>query len=54
VGEIPWPHHFVIASLRRGTQVIIPKGDTVLYTEDNLTVVGEAASILEARKLYGK
>jgi Trk K+ transport system NAD-binding subunit len=51
VKDILWPNHFVIVSLRRGTQVLIPKGDTVLKAEDILTVVGEPGSILEARKL---
>jgi hypothetical protein len=37
-----------------GAQFIIPRGDTVLCAEDVLTMVGEATSILEARKLCGK
>jgi NhaP-type Na+/H+ and K+/H+ antiporter len=52
--DIPWPDHFVIASLRRGSQVIIPKGDTDLSTGDVLTVVGEEATILEARAFCKK
>jgi monovalent cation:H+ antiporter, CPA1 family len=54
VKDVTWPDHFVIASLRRGTQVLIPKGDTVLCEGDILTVVGEAAAIDEARRLCQK
>ena len=49
VRDVSWPEGFVIASLRRGAQVIIPKGDTELRVGDLLTVVGEAATIHEAR-----
>jgi len=51
VKDVPWPKHFVIASLRRGTQVLIPKGDTTLCVGDILTAVGDAATVLEARRL---
>ena len=51
VKDIAWPAHFVIVSLRRGTQVIIPKGGTTLQAGDILTAVGENPAIREARKL---
>jgi CPA1 family monovalent cation:H+ antiporter len=54
VKDVPWPEHFVIASLRRGTQGLIPKGDTDLRVGDILTVVGEAATIHEARRFCQK
>jgi monovalent cation:H+ antiporter, CPA1 family len=54
VKDVAWPEHFVIASLRRGTQILIPKGDTVLCEGDILTVVGEAAALREARRLCQK
>ena len=54
VGEIQWPQNFVIASLRRGNQILIPKGDTILFSGDSLTVVGESDSILEARRICEK
>jgi CPA1 family monovalent cation:H+ antiporter len=54
IKDVPWPEHFVIASLRRGTQVLIPKGDTVLCEGDILTVVGEAATLHEAQPLCQK
>ena len=54
VKDVPWPEHFVIASLRRGTQILIPRGDTVLCEGDILTVVGVAAALDEARRLCQK
>jgi CPA1 family monovalent cation:H+ antiporter len=54
VKDVTWPDHFVIASLRRGTQMLIPKGDTVLCEGDVLTVVGEATALREARRLCQK
>ena len=51
VKDIPWPANFVIASLRRGTQVIIPKGGTILQAGDILTFVGENPAIRDAQKL---
>ena len=54
VKDVQWPEHFVIASLRRDTQVLIPRGDTVLCDGDVLTVVGEAAAIQETRRLCQK
>ncbi len=37
--EITWPEDCVIASLRRGSRVIIPRGETVLRPGDVLVVV---------------
>jgi Trk K+ transport system NAD-binding subunit len=54
VNDGSWPDHFVIASLRRGTQVLIPRGNAVLCEGDVLTVVGEAAALNGARRLCMK
>jgi NhaP-type Na+/H+ or K+/H+ antiporter len=54
VKDVPWPEHFVIVSLRRGTHLIIPMGDTILCAGDILTVVGEAVTLREARRLCQK
>jgi len=51
VKEITWPDHFVIARLRRGNLIIIPKGDTTLLSGDVLTVVAEEESIKKATQL---
>ncbi len=53
VKDITWPKHFVIASIKRGNQVIIPKGDTVLEANDVLTMVGDEGSIEEAKHIIG-
>lgn len=43
--EVRWPAECVIASVRRGRQVLVPHGDTLLLTGDVLVVVaGELAS----------
>jgi CIC family chloride channel protein len=44
MSEIPFPHESVIASVRRGRQVFIPRGETELRAGDILVVVanGEA------------
>jgi CPA1 family monovalent cation:H+ antiporter len=54
VMDISWPKHFVIASIRRGSQIIIPKGDTRLQANDLLTIVGEIDSIQEAKRFLMK
>jgi chloride channel protein, CIC family len=41
ISEIPFPRECVVASVRRGGQVFIPRGDTVLYSGDVLVVVAE-------------
>jgi NhaP-type Na+/H+ and K+/H+ antiporter len=45
VKDTSWPEHFVIASFRRGTQVIIPEEDTTLFTGDILNVLMGVLSI---------
>lgn len=37
--EIAWPHDCVIASLRRGQEVMIPRGDTIIRPGDVLVAV---------------
>jgi NhaP-type Na+/H+ and K+/H+ antiporter len=54
VKDVAWPAHFVIASLRRDTRLVIPMGDTILCAGDVLTVVGEATTLREARRLCQK
>ena len=50
VSEVSWPYECVIATLRRGRQMIIPHGDTVLRAGDVLTVVveDEAGEVVRA------
>lgn len=51
IREVPWPHNLIVASLRRGDEVIIPRGSTQLETGDVLTVVADSTGILRAREL---
>jgi Trk K+ transport system NAD-binding subunit len=51
VKNIPWADHFVIVSLRRDNQIIIPKGKMTLQANDLLTVVGDPEAISNAISL---
>lgn len=51
VSEVSWPHDSVLASLRRGRQILIPKGDTTLRAGDTLTVVAEEEAQEKVRHL---
>ncbi len=44
VKEVGWPRDSVIASLRRGSRLMIPHGDTILQVGDVLTFVYEGNS----------
>ena len=52
--EVAWPKYFVIVSVLRGAEILIPKGDTDLQAGDILTVVGEPGSVGNARLLCQK
>jgi chloride channel protein, CIC family len=45
MSEIPFPRESVIASVRRGRQVFIPRGDTELRAGDILVVVAEGEAL---------
>jgi CIC family chloride channel protein len=55
VKDIKWPHGATLVSIRRGSRVLIPHGDTVLDAGDTLTAFGtgdareEVAFLLEPR-----
>ena len=53
VKDIAWPRESMIATLRRGRQVSIPRGTTVIRAGDLLVVVAEAA-VQEEIKLLCK
>jgi Trk K+ transport system NAD-binding subunit len=42
--DIPFPQECLIASVRRGGQVFIPRGETVLRAGDELVVVADGAA----------
>jgi len=46
-----WPRDCIIASLRRGGRLIIPRGDTVIYPGDHLIVVSEQGARAEIEQL---
>ena len=39
LSEIPWPEDSLIASVQRGSQVLIPHGNTLLQVGDRLTII---------------
>jgi APA family basic amino acid/polyamine antiporter len=44
--DIPLPEGTLIALVRRGPEVVIPRGGTVLERGDRLTIIGEPAGLL--------
>ena len=44
--DIPLPEGTLIALVRRGSEVVIPRGATVLEPGDRLTIIGEPAGLL--------
>jgi CIC family chloride channel protein len=54
MSEIPFPRDCVIASVRRGRQVFIPRGNTVLKSGDVLVVVAQGSAREEVLQLCRK
>lgn len=50
VSQIPWPRDCVITSIRRGRQLLIPHGDTVLQAGDVLVLItqGDALPLVQS------
>ncbi len=40
IAEVPWPKDIVLVSIRRGTAVLVPHGDTPIRIGDVLTIFG--------------
>jgi len=51
VREVAWPRAAVLASVRRGGELLIPHGDTQLQAGDVLVVVAEGPAADELRRL---
>jgi CIC family chloride channel protein len=51
VKDVSWPADCVLASLRRGRQMVIPHGDTLLHGGDVLVAVTEASAANDLLKL---
>lgn len=49
---MPWPEDSVVASVRRGRQVLIPHGETALYAGDVVVVLASEQAGNEIRRLY--
>lgn len=43
--DVPWPRDSLVATLRRGPQVLIPRGDAILKTGDVLVIVAAGESL---------
>ena len=52
--EIPFPSGCVIASVRRGAQFFIPRGETLLRPGDVIVVVAEGRAHNDVLKLCGQ
>jgi Trk K+ transport system NAD-binding subunit len=50
--EISIPSGCLIALIRRGGNIIVPKGQTVLEERDRLTILGDPQAIKEFRELF--
>ena len=51
INQIAWPRDCILATLRRGSLVLIPHGDTVLQPGDMLVAVAEGDAADELKKL---
>ena len=52
--ELPMPGDLLVLALRRETELIIPRGDTVLNKGDSLTLVGNTDAVDDIRELLEK
>ncbi len=50
--EIKMPEGSLIALVRRGDEIIVPRGNTVLEENDRLTVIGDPSSMRQFHKKY--
>jgi Trk K+ transport system NAD-binding subunit len=44
VSDIAWPEDATLVSIRRGSAVLIPRGDTAIEAGDTLTLFGTGQS----------
>ncbi|MBP7460621.1 MAG: hypothetical protein KBA26_04985, partial [Candidatus Delongbacteria bacterium] len=51
VKEIAWPRDCVISSIRRGSEIILPHGNTILRQGDVMAFTVEGKAGYEIRKL---
>jgi CIC family chloride channel protein len=53
VSDCAWPRDCVLASCRRGAQILVPNGNTVLQPGDVLVAVGDEEAQAQMRRLCG-
>ena len=53
VRDVAWPRDFVLATVRRGERVLLPRGDTTLEAGDVLVVLTEGEAASAVRRLCG-
>ena len=53
IKELRLPEGCLIATLQREGHIIVPKGNTLLMTNDRLTIIGEPESIKQLKEIYG-
>jgi Trk K+ transport system NAD-binding subunit len=51
--EVSLPDGTLIAMIRRGDELVIPRGDTMLLNGDRLTVIGRPEGVSALRDRYG-
>ena len=54
IKELRLPEGCLIATLQREEHIIVPKGNTLLMTNDRLTIIGEKESIKKLKDIYGE
>jgi len=50
--EVGFPEGCLVALLRRGGRMLIPRGDTVLQEHDRLTILGGASGLTELQDRF--
>ncbi len=51
IKDLAFPYDSILVSIRRGSDVIIPHGDTILQTEDEVEIFGIEDDLLQAEKV---
>lgn len=50
--EIEFPSGCLVTLLQRGSEIIVPKGNTKILDGDRITIIGDPESMKQLRKLY--
>ena len=52
IKDIPIPHDCVVAAIIRGERFVVPRGDTVIASDDHVVFVGPTPATKEARGIF--